>query len=366
MNTVLENIRSPSVAKKIYDHVSILQAQVKEKRHSLLDIARKIDSISNNMSSLIDFSSCLLQIMPCHLSKRDSNILSGHIKSINSLMASLNQDQELYLAMRQSLNGSSERSSEAYQVIHSYVENFEQHGIQKSLEDRSKIKDLLKEIHYFGSCYEKMCMQRSKHVKTHLESLLDRRMKLGHAVGFSSYGHMMLQKSGFSSFDKIDEMIKVDYVNCVISNYESFNNRPRDTASKSISVLNFLERLSLLLKNLFGAEFSVEFGDFLPNLRCWKLKFTNSDNGYHMGTVYLDLLKRQGKLSNPCHFTLLSRKKDALDNFTYAPILEDAKEQHPIVLISCSFKHAEFLQFDQARSLMHEMGHAFHGIIRFC
>ncbi|KAK9905894.1 hypothetical protein WJX75_008266 [Coccomyxa subellipsoidea] len=84
-----------------------------------------------------------------------------------------------------------------------------------------------------------------------------------------------------------------------------------------------------------------------------KLTLLHEDEG-PLGTVYLDLHPRRGKVPGASHFTLRCGRR-----------LADGSYQEPIVAVVCSFTQSSggLLSPDQAHTLFHEFGHALHSLL---
>ncbi|CAL8472167.1 g11709 [Coccomyxa elongata] len=84
-----------------------------------------------------------------------------------------------------------------------------------------------------------------------------------------------------------------------------------------------------------------------------KLRLEHDDEG-PLGTMYLDLYPRRGKVTGASHFTLRCGRE-----------LPGGGYQAPIVAVVCSFavSSAGALSPDQAQTLFHEFGHALHSIL---
>ncbi|EIE23493.1 zincin [Coccomyxa subellipsoidea C-169] len=84
-----------------------------------------------------------------------------------------------------------------------------------------------------------------------------------------------------------------------------------------------------------------------------KLTLVHEDEG-PLGTIYLDLQPRRGKVAGASHFTLRCGRR-----------LVDGSYQAPIVAVVCSFAVSSggLLSPDQAQTLFHEFGHALHSLL---
>lgn len=145
----------------------------------------------------------------------------------------------------------------------------------------------------------------------------------------------------------------------------------------SVTVGTTLRALSRLFTHLYGISLrpsNIASGEVWSE-DVQKLEVVDESYGT-IGWIYTDLLERDGKHHGAAHFTvqcsrkLNSEETDAAqrspERIGSAVQTKDGLWQLPIVVLVCSFSRdqnsqgAEILEWNDVKTLFHEMGHAMH------
>ncbi|QLG72585.1 hypothetical protein HG535_0D02930 [Zygotorulaspora mrakii] len=138
-----------------------------------------------------------------------------------------------------------------------------------------------------------------------------------------------------------------------------------------------MEGLSDLFQRIYGIRLEpiiAERGEtWSPEVR--RLNVVSERDGL-IGVVYCDLFERQGKTSNPSHFTICCSRQiypHELDTSTVqmGRNRDGTRFQLPIISLICNFSSATdstgksvcLLQLSEVETLFHEMGHAMHSML---
>ncbi|CEP60956.1 metalloendopeptidase LALA0_S02e03510g [Lachancea lanzarotensis] len=138
-----------------------------------------------------------------------------------------------------------------------------------------------------------------------------------------------------------------------------------------------VQGLSNLFQSIYGIHLepvvSVPGETWSPEVR--RLNVVSDTEGI-IGVVYCDLFERQGKTTNPAHFTVCCSRQIYPEETDFSTIqtgqlqTTGEKFQLPVISLVCSFAHetesdesACLLQLSDVETLFHEMGHAMHSML---
>jgi intermediate peptidase len=190
--------------------------------------------------------------------------------------------------------------------------------------------------------------------------------------------------------DRINAWDKFYYTHKMLSNMDSKIRTP-DFLSAFFSVGTVMQGLSRLFNRLYGIRLVAR--ETQPG-EVWddgvrRLDVVSDTDG-HIAVLYCDLFSREGKTPNPAHFTLrCSREISASEvdemsqmNHPFPSPIEAATDgmavsynketnsyfQLPTIALICDFskgtgKRPTLLNFNDVRTLFHEMGHALHSFL---
>lgn len=147
--------------------------------------------------------------------------------------------------------------------------------------------------------------------------------------------------------------------------------------SEYFSLGTVMQGLSELFSNLYGIKFQpvvAEQGEvWSKDVR--RINVISEDDGL-IGIIYCDLFERDGKATNPAHFTICcSRETYPLeDDFSTVQtgISKTGKKfQLPVISLICNFRYNKrndgnllcLLKMPEVETLFHEMGHAIHSML---
>lgn len=239
-----------------------------------------------------------------------------------------------------------------------------------------------------------------------LNSLVDARQNLAHALGFPSYSHRFLQdkmaktpENVFQFLQDVQSQVKTGYQKEMellshakqkIEGVGSSNNiEPWDVKfyvkllraqmggvdphelANYLSLPNCLNAMQLLVHRLFGIEmkerelhpgerWDVDMDNQANNIskeeEIRKFVFFEQDSGRELGTMYLDLHPRAGKYTHAAHFTVRCGCVVNGPGSDY---------QLPIVALVCNMNsgQASFSSHQEVETLFHEFGHAMHSLL---
>jgi intermediate peptidase len=172
--------------------------------------------------------------------------------------------------------------------------------------------------------------------------------------------------------------------------------RSPDNLSSFFSLGTVFQGLSRIFSRLCGIRFVAR--EMLPG-ETWHEDVRRldviDDNGRNVAVVYCDLFARNGKHSNPCHFTLRCSRailpeelsEASTEDGPFADVMSAATDgsaysvdqqtstvyQLPTIALICSFNQPNssgfssespaLLSLRQVQTLFHEMGHALHSIL---
>lgn len=189
---------------------------------------------------------------------------------------------------------------------------------------------------------------------------------------------------------RINAWDKFYYTHKMLSNMDSKIRTP-DFLSAYFSVGTVMQGLSRLFDRLYGIRLVAR--ETQPG-EVWddgvrRLDVVSDTDG-HIAVLYCDLFSREGKTPNPAHFTLrCSREISASEieemshmNHPFSSPVEAATDgmavsynketgsyfQLPTIALICDFqkgtgKRPALLNFNDVRTLFHEMGHALHSFL---
>lgn len=167
--------------------------------------------------------------------------------------------------------------------------------------------------------------------------------------------------------------------------------RRPDFVSAYLSLGKVMQGLSRLFTQLYGVRFVPRepFRGETWNRDVRRLDVMDEKDG-HIAVIYCDLFARDGKSSNPAHFTLRCSRliqPDELeeaaatfpgvdpalaanDGMAFSRTSSGAVHQLPVIALICDFDrpvdgagHPPLLKFREMQTLFHEMGHAIHSIL---
>ncbi|KAL1919691.1 uncharacterized protein VTP21DRAFT_1622 [Calcarisporiella thermophila] len=261
-----------------------------------------------------------------------------------------------------------------------------------------------------------------------LEGLLRTRSKLANLLGQKSYAHMFLSDKMAKNPENVRMFLRTlaehnhpkaqqdlqllkqakrTYTGTTDAPFHAWDHeffaeivtsnnamRPTSPISPYFSVGSVMQGLSRLFHNLYGI--SLQPSDIQPG-ETWhddvrKLDVVDEVEG-RIGTIYLDLFSRHGKMSNAAHYTVRCSRRvdddDELGDFHSEELDEGLRQkgllsgpynegvplrnrsgryQLPIVVLICDFSrprrnHPSLLSWQETETLFHEMGHAMHSML---
>lgn len=183
----------------------------------------------------------------------------------------------------------------------------------------------------------------------------------------------------------IEQWDLVFYRNRLSADVKSKSRKP-DFMSAYFSLGTVMQGLSRLFNRLYGVRFvprGISPGETW-NSDVRRLDVLHETDG-HVAVLYCDLFARSGKSPNPAHFTLRCSRlisssetgegsnspHDANDGMAVSSSIRSRNEcyQLPILALICDFPHPPnssipaLLDFQDVKTLFHEMGHAVHSIL---
>jgi len=233
-----------------------------------------------------------------------------------------------------------------------------------------------------------------------LESLIDARQVLAHALGYNSYSQRFLQDKMAQSPENVDQFLQglqkqiapghkkeMELISRTKKSLEGGSStvEPWDlkyyvkllkthvggvdpnVIAAYFSLANCLNAMQFLVQQLFGIKMQEE--EMHPSER-WdvdtenaasltsstdirKFKFWEEESGRELGTMYLDLHPRAGKYTHAAHFTV---RCGCVENGV------GSNYQLPIVALVCNInEHGSSHQ--DVETLFHEFGHAMHSLL---
>ncbi|KZV09804.1 1-Oct [Saccharomyces cerevisiae] len=140
---------------------------------------------------------------------------------------------------------------------------------------------------------------------------------------------------------------------------------------------NVIQGLSDLFQQIYGIRLEPAITDegetWSPDVR--RLNVISEEEGI-IGIIYCDLFERNGKTSNPAHFTVCCSRQiyPSETDFSTIQVGENPDGtyfQLPVISLVCNFspiliaskKSLCFLQLSEVETLFHEMGHAMHSML---
>ncbi|CAI4034637.1 hypothetical protein SMKI_11G0850 [Saccharomyces mikatae IFO 1815] len=140
---------------------------------------------------------------------------------------------------------------------------------------------------------------------------------------------------------------------------------------------NVIQGLSDLFQQIYGIRLEPAIADegetWSPDVR--RLNVISEEEGI-IGIIYCDLFERNGKTSNPAHFTVCCSRQiyPHETDFSTIQVGENPNGSYfqlPVISLVCNFspvpiaskKSLCFLQLSEVETLFHEMGHAMHSML---
>lgn len=376
------------------------------KSTNLQDLLTEMDNLSNNLCSILDLANCLrhlnldgrlghdlfnryypllqeldknrnLYLYLFEIYNKDSNfpLCSSSLyesnpfnqdseKIYNEKLESRTEsesNQEMEMKLNQEMESESETGKsmkfiEIQTLFKSFFNDFESYGakIQDS-SSREKLWERIDELHKLQYKIFKSNQIGLERVKS-IHNLLLKRQKYAKSLGFSNYQEFEISQN-----------------RQLIKNHDEIMNFLNDLKEKTSLDQSFPKKvprhLHLDLNNVLNAIwdfFNQEFDIKIipcPTFSHPKINFFTAKDGNSnktLGHLYLDLESREGKIGNPSHFLLLSRRENS-QNILYN--LQN-ELQVPVVLVSLGKDpNSSTINFTQYLALMHELGHALHSFI---
>ncbi|OAF70344.1 hypothetical protein A3Q56_01872 [Intoshia linei] len=228
----------------------------------------------------------------------------------------------------------------AYNMLyHVDMNNYHTENLKKLLKYRSKLANVTNYTNYFNRTLEHSILKTRESVHQFL-STINENLKPNLKKLFENMSHNC-------NIDKI-KVSDIMYINYKLSN-KYMNHK----SNKSFQ--NCINSLHDLYNKLFGISFNlIKDSENYPDIYYLQINDANS----YLGTIYLDLFSRPGKIYQDCHFTIRGGRK--INEYLY---------QSPIVALCLNVNpnHANPLNVDfdflQQKNLFHEFGHAIHSIL---
>ena len=222
---------------------------------------------------------------------------------------------------------------------------------------------------------------RKRETEAALENLMKERATLANQMGAASFAHFTLQTSTLSTPEAVDGFLQrtIQQASRALKEAPIASGLSPKMELK-LKLDDILEDFDHVAQTLFGLRVhraQLARGETWCDDTIIKLAFQKVDTNATIGSVYLDLSPREGKLPHPGHFNLRSGRRidndpsvfsaDAVDSFVGA---SGHVYQLPVVLLSMvipqksSFfaKSPMLLSVGQTETLWHEMGHVLHCI----
>lgn len=168
-----------------------------------------------------------------------------------------------------------------------------------------------------------------------------------------------------------------DFYSTLISLQQQRKTLKNEQINSYFSLGTVMQGLSSLLEDIYGIRLEpavAKVGEtWSPEVR--RINVVSDQEGV-IGVVYCDLFERQGKTSNPAHFTVCCSRQIYPEETDLSTIQVGQQPssgqifQLPVISLVCSFsqnsgskKDVCLLQLSEVDTLFHEMGHAIHSML---
>lgn len=322
-----------------------LHAKGSEKVLSLMD------EISNNLCSVMDLATCIRALHPHLHYKRIAGKVLNYLRPI---LLTMNTQEELYKKLKELTDDPP--NEEARLMRKSFCRDFELHGVGRGMVNA--VSDTSQKIEYLTRVFEASgSSEGCDSVYASLNSLLKARHDLAQMTGFSTFAAMTLKERYFSTPQTVLDMLH--------SMYRGIDLKvvPKNFPHESIPeyfIDQLLEGFGRFVEDAFNLKMNVSSCKFHWASGIIRLDFNSNDDKHtQLGTVFLDLRRRQNKMETATYFPLRGTKRVS-HNIVYQIV--DAP-QTSISLISVSINELEAIPFFSAQTIFHELGHALHSVL---
>lgn len=307
-----------------------------------IDVVELIDDVSNNLCSFLDTMECIKLADPRLVYREEATMSIGRL---SKLMRQFNENSQIFY--RLSDYRKKERMyGEKLAVCDAMLRDFKLYGITS---DHFPIIKTLHEKHSasIDGCHEEY-RRNGRFSEGRIISLLSIRHQLAELLGYKSSAYLLLAKNVIRSPEKVEYFLSKyqpkelkRWPNALI---------PTGSPTQGWRRLgNALRKIAHIFSMLFRVNCTVH-----EEYRF--LKVQEVSNRKVQGYIYYDA----GLDLPPSHFTLAGSKRTAINNCSYR---FRAGNQPSLMKIIFSAKNKQCLSFSEIRSLLHELGHAFHGVL---
>lgn len=211
-----------------------------------------------------------------------------------------------------------------------------------------------------------------------LTQILDDRLELAQLAGYANFAEYELSDKLMQNPETVNKFLsalarhlrpkvkqELRKLNALVSpwdyayhldKYRKSHKVPAGHNKFSFDLVSVFDTIAKLAEELYGlclepADAAVE-EVWAPDVR----KINVKEAGEVVGTIYLDLMSRQGKQPHPAHYTIQCSR-----------MRSDGSRQLPIIVLVCDFTETSsrtvHISFDEVQTIFHEMGHALHSMI---
>lgn len=390
--TVLER------AKSSIDYCVHQVQKIKTGKVETFNVIELLDDISNNVSSIIDYSNFVIQESPNK--KLIDSGPAGEIEEAkfmaDSFFFGLNLDKDIYKILKYALHdlkddtfgekaqntnchgynlySKSERyspseslqtpmdhSNQLYNIIEigeSMIKQYHNIGMNKPIQVRRTTALMLDEI----TKLESMSLRSSQNGQKYLKRLFLQRHKLATSIlKCDSYADISLKKNIFSTHKSVIDFLKLDSnPECHVNIEEFFEHKRRNSflaeKNQEIDIKDYkinIETVWECLKSVTGSLLDVRFEVSRITASEYHLKFSEGD-------IFVRL-KNPDSYNFGKHYIIRTWR----DNFNTINLFHDINgiPQTPLAAIIIPTDSLCELTFGSIRTLFHEFGHALHTIL---
>lgn len=331
----------------------VRKPQKKTNMHAAVSI---LDSVSNNLCSLIDCAEAIVRLRPGTAFAAGASEAS---RKVFQYMAELNADRAIYDSLVECLahdeqeeRGGPFLCKEGRRVGQALRKDFEASGIHLSPSERAELVKTHTELQRLGTAFE---TATANDALTRLLELIQQRGRLARLLGFTSYADLVLRDHVLGSARSVQtflDMIQPNLGGDASVLGRGHTRSPADQLT-GLDLRTCLQLLAPLCSRYFNVEFDIKLVE-VWNMWWWRLQFSDAGSRDASGEVYVCADHR---LTN-CHFVLRTWRDQSTKNSVYGT----KGIQRPISMVTINVADPRSLSFGEIQSLFHEFGHALHSI----
>uniref|UniRef100_A0A158R069 Mitochondrial intermediate peptidase (inferred by orthology to a human protein) n=1 Tax=Nippostrongylus brasiliensis TaxID=27835 RepID=A0A158R069_NIPBR len=346
------------------------------------------DDLSNTICKAADLVECVRQL---HSDPKYTIEAQKSAIDYCELVESLNTFTALYHLLKNSKEKEASRLDEIdKRTIDLFLNEFEQSGVHLPDAERAEFVRLSGEIFKVSTEFQTGCDQEEEH----LRKLVCYRDELARLTGYESYAHRAQENTLLGSYERVHDFLwgviqacrpaaerelavlmdvlsqcsfphselgewDVHYLTQIYKERAYGPDHCRSMDSY-LTLGNLLSGFANLVNKLYGVRLEERP---LENGEMWRgniIKLDAFDGGDRfLGTIYLDIERRETKAVGDCHFTVRCSK-----------LLRGDVWQTPIVVLSLAICDSADMNwksisvdFHRAENVFHEMGHAMHSML---